>query len=723
MPFWPFATKQEVSPPKLDRYSGTPNLLQDSISRFSLGSHDVVNTDEQIIPAPREASTAKIPRGVGERKVTAENTANPKLRSEASVVCLPTKEGFVAVAGNPKDDLKLRHLTIWRNSTAYKDILSQLSDYHTVLAEQIAEFDTRDGKESAAAIEILDGRINALKRLSVGIERYGNSSKHTHKDVVKSLGDQVNSEIDLLEDLKNQISGVFDEGRMKYVALDEAVKCAREGIPVSKAYVRGMREEWRLCQDELTNDVSEFDKGLSKKAAQDILKASIERLVRLAESAERYCGVSNSSHSEDMESFRDEVEKEIVVLERLHARIESPFFYFGKLKEVTLPKALESGRQNEWLLEDNAVNTPFIAKTSVAIERPRGRQRYADFTPEESQRLAKIGRTGADPKVAAETRKNLGSSYTFDGMCLLLERGLGPGAAQQYQFFGIPVTKETIVQYTDADVVGRMEQLGHGHLNTVYQATYRGADGKEFEGVFKPESIGGGDFALSTGISMTEPRYGLRNLATASVAGLLGHGFDKVVPKVRFAMHNGKIGIVMDRAPGQPGSEGFDASNPVVRRELTKLQLLDTLVAQGDRHDDNFLISDISGKVTVTGVDNDQCFGPEATDDPYHLVFHVGFNGVEMPPVIDQEMRTAISELREDDLRRTLNGLLTDREIDATVSRLRAMKRHVHALPASQVLKNDKQWGRGFTDLLKNGKILGVGNSYVVREQNKNMVI
>ena len=48
-------------------------------------------------------------------------------------------------------------------------------------------------------------------------------------------------------------------------------------------------------------------------------------------------------------------------------------------------------------------------------------------------------------------------------------------------------------------------------------------------------------------------------------------------------------------------------------RELTKLQLLDQLTGQGDRHRGNYFV-DIQGsgnKVTVkvTGIDNDLCFG------------------------------------------------------------------------------------------------------------------
>ncbi|MBK7542629.1 MAG: hypothetical protein IPI57_12790 [Candidatus Competibacteraceae bacterium] len=79
-----------------------------------------------------------------------------------------------------------------------------------------------------------------------------------------------------------------------------------------------------------------------------------------------------------------------------------------------------------------------------------------------------------------------------------------------------------------------------------------------------------------------------------------------------------KLGIVMEMAHGQPGNQAkqemFD--DPVVRRELTKLQWLDGLTAQVDRHPGNYFIetyADGGGK-RVVGIDNDMSFGKRITD-------------------------------------------------------------------------------------------------------------
>ncbi|MBK8964127.1 MAG: hypothetical protein IPM75_13870 [Candidatus Competibacteraceae bacterium] len=83
-----------------------------------------------------------------------------------------------------------------------------------------------------------------------------------------------------------------------------------------------------------------------------------------------------------------------------------------------------------------------------------------------------------------------------------------------------------------------------------------------------------------------------------------------------------KLGIVMEMAQGKSGkkTEKELFNDPVVRRELTKLQWLDSLTGQVDRHSENYFIeTDADGRgKRVIGIDNDLSFGHKI-EDPNHI--------------------------------------------------------------------------------------------------------
>ena len=171
------------------------------------------------------------------------------------------------------------------------------------------------------------------------------------------------------------------------------------------------------------------------------------------------------------------------------------------------------------------------------------------------------------------------------------------------------------------------ETLGSGVSNTVSLVGYE--DGSEW--VFKPEAPGRqgmSHLSLSKDYKAWQQVAEL-NLATTDAANALGLG--DVVPKCSVGSHKGQYGLFMAKAPGVPGrafAKGKKAPETLSRsdirklpaeqyglvvgrilRQANRLEWCDLLTGQGDRHDNNYLVEvkpDLT--VTVTGIDNDQCF-------------------------------------------------------------------------------------------------------------------
>ena len=109
-------------------------------------------------------------------------------------------------------------------------------------------------------------------------------------------------------------------------------------------------------------------------------------------------------------------------------------------------------------------------------------------------------------------------------------------------------------------------------------------------------------------------------------------GLDDVIPKCTVGMHNGEYGLFMEKVPGIEASDfakgkampngGLSAKDVAklddvqhakviggLMRGINRLEWLDLITGQGDRHGHNYMVS--VGKdltVIVKGIDNDQCF-------------------------------------------------------------------------------------------------------------------
>jgi hypothetical protein len=298
---------------------------------------------------------------------------------------------------------------------------------------------------------------------------------------------------------------------------------------------------------------------------------------------------------------------------------------------------------------------------------------------------------------------------------------LAPHIENLYKQLNLQITPDTIPAYTDAQVTGKPQKLGSGSFNTVFAVPLKKPDGSVFDGVFKPLSTTeNGWTAAATGIPRDDPQIAMRNLATVSYARKLGLD---VVPETTVAVLSATqgpmLGLMMEKARGKPACTMAPRflDLPGVRAEVTKLQLLDHLTGQGDRHGANYFISiERSGRAKVTGIDNDQCFGKDLTD-PNGIQqvdgddFRWGFRGTALPPVVDTEMARKINELTPGDIREMLGNKLGEYEIEAAIARHAGVKEHVETLRAGKRIIDSRQWGHPNVQKLFNAQ-----NSYLARE-------
>lgn len=300
---------------------------------------------------------------------------------------------------------------------------------------------------------------------------------------------------------------------------------------------------------------------------------------------------------------------------------------------------------------------------------------------------------------------------------------------RQYEYFNLKVTSRTApLRFNAQTQLSDLKKLGAGAFNSTYGVSYRDTRGRTYDAVFKPLSSGLGGAGEATEIPGDDPQLALRNLATCDLAAKLKFDVipDTEVGTARWPMSHGRtagrVGLIMEKAPGEQGSRTDKANfrHPQVMRELTKLQLLDHLTGQGDRHNENYFISVEGDKARVSGIDNDQCFGralkdPDGVMDDYTKQSR--FRGTRMPPMIDTEMAKAINDLTDRDLDETLGDKLRPDEVKATKERLKAMKTHIEKLDKEGCVIDPQDWGHW--QIRKDfDRLADRTNSYVARDRN-----
>ena len=285
-------------------------------------------------------------------------------------------------------------------------------------------------------------------------------------------------------------------------------------------------------------------------------------------------------------------------------------------------------------------------------------------------------------------------------------------------FYGphrLRLTPDTLIRYTDSKLTGFSQHSLKGGQHSPYFVMHDDGVIRVFKPLEAPHSnlrvpIERGWAAVETGIDRYNPQTAMRNIMTCRLAEELE--FDVVV-ETELGLHGRpgappgappRLGLVMERAPGRSAAK-YTADNPLVfelpdvRREVTKLQLLDCLTAQADRSIRNYFI-DVrrDGGIRVAGIDNDQCFG-KSVHDPDTVrrgqagTSRWGFRSCGLPPVIDIDMTIALWRLAPERVREMLADRLSPEEVEATVHRLDAIKNHIVRLRREGRIIAPDDWG------------------------------
>ncbi|WCM89018.1 hypothetical protein [Acidovorax sp. NCPPB 3576] len=343
--------------------------------------------------------------------------------------------------------------------------------------------------------------------------------------------------------------------------------------------------------------------------------------------------------------------------------------------------------------------------------------------------LARFGQI--DPRLAADKMRaavedgTLGDGILAEDRKLLLEvlNQCTDPTDHLYQRLNLKIMPDTLPAYTDAQVVEKPAHLTSGTFASVFALKVEKSNGVVQDSVFKPlKATEQGWVGKWSGIPMDDPQAAMRNIATVSCAKKLG--LDVIANTQLAIIDTGRgpldpdLGLLMERAPGKQARDvGADTlKNPAVFKEVTKLQLLDHLTGQVDRHPNNYFIHvGSNGDVKVTGIDNDQCFGKDLLrPSDIRPLSGLPFHGTELPPVIDTAMASMIGGLGDDELHAMLDDKLSDEEIEAAVSRLQGIRLHVDQLRRDGWVIAPDRWDSPEVQGRFNAQ-----NSYIGRELSK----
>lgn len=603
-----------------------------------------------------------------------------------------------------------RFLNIFRkdkSSENYLGIVNALKAYH-------AACQTPSGEEAKL-------RLDELTRT---LDRYSRSADRNHHraDVIADLRTQITSERTALKTLlAESAADCLPQG----ATLSQALAFAREGVSL-KQMQRLMDQGLTFDQPKKAREILDDHKRSEihtqrSSGYREILNhlqiyhdfcngqateadASTHGVV-----AQEAANLLNSLHHATNQYLAGrEITPHIQAIKDLHDQIHSEKIVLkGMLDEMQKGGALPEGA--------NLSQAMAFAREGVSLH-DMARLMSKGLLPSQAMEARELMDSERGSRLVAslqdlgpQRKAVLAGDFSDNELFLLELSGLGKEGGREYRRLGIPITHQTLVsEHTDAQRRGDMTRLGSGAFNEVYAARYSGPEGI-VSGVFKPlQNKEDGWVAAKIGIDLKLPQIANRNLATQDVARALG--FDVVVEcrigarqQPSSAGPRLQLGLVMGRAPGQ---EAFKAlrhwrTDPEVRREVTKLQLLDHLVGQGDRHGGNYFVEaykDERGqtKVKVSGIDNDQCFGMNTKDgNDIHYAEnrqHIGYRGTKMPELIDSDMAAAIRRITPQSLGALLSDKLKPAEVDAAQSRLQSLLKHISKLEMGKRVLTPDEW-------------------------------
>ncbi|TDF92368.1 hypothetical protein [Paenibacillus piri] len=257
-----------------------------------------------------------------------------------------------------------------------------------------------------------------------------------------------------------------------------------------------------------------------------------------------------------------------------------------------------------------------------------------------------------------------------------------------------------------------------------------GKDASEDE---KEAAVKESGIAEDFGIDMQDARLAKRNVAMSRLDQMLGAG---VIAKAELAVYQspdgqsvqgsfmekakggeaGKMGKSGKIAKGGQGGGGkVDVDDANLQRCLSRLQLIDTLAMQADRHQGNYFINyDQSGNVLgVTGIDNDMSFGTRTAVDKMRQEYP------GLSKFVDQELAERILALKPEDLELAMLDLLSPGEIKALLTRLEKLQAHLMKLKSDNKLLTPAQWDQATAKgMLKEYQPEEEGGSYYGKLKN-----
>lgn len=282
-----------------------------------------------------------------------------------------------------------------------------------------------------------------------------------------------------------------------------------------------------------------------------------------------------------------------------------------------------------------------------------------------------------------------------------------------------------------------------GQASQLDRVTYNTGGLNNPTGFYQPDAMTqdvSASAAGAIGIPAVDPNWAGRSMAAARLdqlltARLVAAGADAAIQEpslvqMDFASHSrtplganaavATTGVYLEKAKGEELRGGYlgDAANkvttmeagradagqlalddPVLQRAMNKLQLLDALCGQVDRHGGNMYVKlDVQGRVTgVEGIDNDMAFGSKMAGDDKALRAPGG-QGVGndlvgeqrawkgLPPIADRAVANAITTITGADIHAAIDGLISPAEVDATIGRLTKTKAFLAMLPGNALI-------------------------------------
>lgn len=167
----------------------------------------------------------------------------------------------------------------------------------------------------------------------------------------------------------------------------------------------------------------------------------------------------------------------------------------------------------------------------------------------------------------------------------------------------------------------------------------------------------------------------------------------------------------VNKSMHQLSFDAYDKVTPRFMRDVTSLQVLDSLTGQMDRHAKNYYADkDESGQKLdkVTGIDNDYSFtNTSLYGDAYGNIG--GAHGLSMAsggkmsiPYMDADLARNIQNLDMSEMRLMLEDVLEPWAIDALVKRFEQAREVIREAQAdkskNRFLENEEEWNRGVFD-------------------------